>query len=131
TKTVFLESAHFSAESVRKTSMKHFLRTDAAKIFEKGSDPSTVVDSLKRAANLLVQISGGTIASDIVEFYPEIIEPHLVNVRYQKINNLIGKDIEQAEIKKILAALEMKISKETKEAVTVLVPTDKHDVLRE
>lgn len=131
TKTVFLESAHFSAESVRKTSMKHFLRTDAAKIFEKGSDPSTVVDSLKRAANLLVEISGGTIASDIVEFYPEIIEPHLVNVRYQKINNLIGKDIEQAEIKKILAALEMKISKETKEAVTVLVPTDKHDVLRE
>lgn len=48
TTAIFLESAHFAAGSIRRTSMGHNLRTDAAKIFEKGSDPNLTVFALKR-----------------------------------------------------------------------------------
>lgn len=131
TKTIFLESAHFDAETIRKTSMKHFLRTDAAKVFEKGSNPSIVRDVLERAATMLTELAGGKIASEIVEHYPEEIQPHIIDLRFQRVNELIGKEIDSAEIKRILEALGIKISSESRTSVKVQIPTDKNDVTRE
>ncbi len=131
TKRIFLESAHFNAESVRRSSMKHFLRTDAAKVFEKGSDPSIVLDALKKATHLLVDLCGGKVASEIKEFYPEEIQAHEIQVRYKRVTSLIGKELSAEEIKGILKALNMELVSESKEAVTVHVPTDKNEVLRE
>lgn len=131
TKTIFLESAHFDAESIRKTSMKHFLRTDAAKVFEKGSDPSIVCNTLKRAAQMLTELAQGRIASEIKEFYPMEIKPVEVDLRYDRVNQLIGKEISVDEIKTILNALNMRISAETRSSIKIEIPTDKNDVLRE
>ncbi|MCB9285273.1 MAG: phenylalanine--tRNA ligase subunit beta [Lewinellaceae bacterium] len=130
TRDVFLESAHFSPQWIRRTSMRHNLRTDAAKIFEKGSDPNITVEALKRATLLIREIAGGKIASEIVDFYPEPIAPVEITVSYDYINQLIGVEIPRPEVQAIFKALDMRILSEKDGAVTLAIPTNKVDVIR-
>ncbi|MEO1260164.1 MAG: phenylalanine--tRNA ligase subunit beta [Bacteroidota bacterium] len=130
TKNIFLESAHFNAKWIRRSSTRHDLRTDAAKVFEKGSDPNVCVYALKRAAALIVELAGGEVASDIVDIYPNPIEPVKIEVKYNYVNRLIGTDISPKEINDILLAMEMEIVSENEERFTVAVPTNKADVTR-
>jgi phenylalanyl-tRNA synthetase beta chain len=131
TTSIFLESAHFDAKYIRRTSMHHLLRTDAAKVFEKGSDPNIVVDALKRAAQLLVELAGGTISSEVVDVYPSPILPLEITFSQNDLNILIGVELDrEKELKPILAALEMEIRAEEGDQITVAVPTNKSDVLR-
>ena len=69
TSAIFLESAWFNAGSIRKTSLKHGLRTDAATRFEKGTDISNTVNVLKRAALLIKEIAGGKIEGELIDKY--------------------------------------------------------------
>ena len=132
TKDIFLEAAHFDQISIRQTSTKHFLRTDAAKVFEKGSDPAKTVFALKRAAMLLQELAGGEIASEIVDIYPEKILPREITVKYNHVTRLVGTDIPKEEIKEILEALpNTKVVSEDTDSFVVSIPTDKFDVLRE
>lgn len=131
TTRIFLESAYFAPRPLRRTSTRHLLRTEAAKCFEKGVDPNGVVYALKRAALLIVELAGGRVASELIDLYPEPIAPATVTVRYHKVKSLIGADIPVDKIKAILAALNIEIATETAEGLTVRIPTDKHDVLRE
>ena len=131
TTTIFLESAHFTAGSVRKTSTSHLLRTDAAKVFEKGSDPSITVTALKRAAMLLKEYANATICSQIIDEYPVEITPKEIHLRYKHVNRLIGVEMQQEEIHNILRALNMELSPIDDNGIMVKVPTDKADVLRE
>lgn len=131
TQHLFLESAHFAPEWIRRTSMRHNLRTDAAKVFEKGSDPNIAVYALQRAALLIKELAGGEIASEIIDIYPEPIKPVEVEVSYAHINRLIGQDIPPATVKAILTAVEMKYVREDEDGFTVAVPTNKADVTRE
>ncbi|MFK7934932.1 MAG: phenylalanine--tRNA ligase subunit beta, partial [Saprospiraceae bacterium] len=131
TKNIFLESAHFAAKSLRRTSFRHDLRTDAAKVFEKGSDPNVTVFALKRAALLMQELAGGTIASEIVDVYPNPIQPVAIKVGFQRTRQLIGADITNEDILNILAALEMEVKAQDEASVTVAVPTNKADVTRE
>ena len=131
TKNIFLEAAHFNAKWIRRSSTRHLLRTDAAKVFEKGSDPNVTKYALQRAAMLIKELAGGEIASEIVDIYPEPIQPKEILVRYERVNRLIGVDIPKEKVKSILEAMEMQLSNETEESLTVAIPTNKADVLRE
>lgn len=131
TTRIFLESAHFESTHIRRTSMHHNLRTDAAKVFEKGSDPNITVYALKRAALLMQELAGGRVASDIVDLYPNPVAPTRIRVRYGRINDLIGQDIPREQVHAILQAMNMTISDAGEEAFTVAVPTNKTDVTRE
>jgi phenylalanyl-tRNA synthetase beta chain len=131
TTSIFLESAHFNAAYVRRSSMKHNLRTDAAKVFEKGSDPNICVDALKRAALLLQEYAGASITSELLDLYPEPIKPLEIDVRYQRVRELTGIDISRAEVRAILETMGMEFTSDTAEAFTVAVPTNKSDVTRE
>lgn len=131
TKNIFLESAHFDAKTVRKTSMHHILRTDAAMVFEKGSDPSVTVEAMKRAALLIKDIAGGMITSDIVDVYPDEIKPAVVDVKYAHIHRLIGIEIPVEHLKKIFFALNIRILEERNDGALLQIPTDKADVTRE
>jgi phenylalanyl-tRNA synthetase beta chain len=131
TTSIFLEAAHFSPKSIRKSSTRHNLRTDAAKIFEKGSDPNLCVYALKRAALLIQELAGGAIASEIIDIYPNPIEPKRIEVFYQNVSRLIGIDISQAEIKEILDALHIEMINPQGKSFIAVVPTNKSDVLRE
>lgn len=130
TKDIFLESAHFSAKTIRNTSTKHLLRTDAAKVFEKGSDPNVCVNALKRAAIMIKEICGGTISSDIVDEYPVTKKPVVIHLKYADVKRLMGAQISKDEIHEILRALNMQINPVDSGSIKVSVTTDKADVLR-
>ncbi len=130
TTTIFLESAFFNPTQVRRTSLRHQLRTDAAARFEKTVDIQQVVYALQRAALLLCEIAGGSIASELIDRYPQSVERRQVQLDYAQVQKLIGVKIESSEIQRILAALDMQILRETKEGVLLNVPTNKTDVTR-
>jgi phenylalanyl-tRNA synthetase beta chain len=131
TTNIFLESAFFEAIGVRRTSMRHLLRTDAATRYEKGTDPNNTIYALKRAALLIQELAGGTIASEIIDWYPTPVARKQVTVTFDRIVSLIGVPIPTADIKAILGYLDMNILEETNEQITVDIPTDKVDVTRD
>ncbi|MCF6357042.1 MAG: phenylalanine--tRNA ligase subunit beta [Draconibacterium sp.] len=131
TKNIFLESACFDPVFIRKTARRHGLNTDASFRFERGTDPNGVIYALKRAALLIKEIAGGTISSDIVDIYPEPVEDFKVDVSYNNITRLIGKDLGNETVKNILRSLEIKIENETENGLSLLVPPYRVDVKRE
>ena len=131
TTRIFLESAHFDPEFIRRTSMRHNLRTDAAKVFEKGSDPNIADEALWRAANLIKDICGATIAEPVFDHYPNMISKKSILVRRDKVNGLIGVDLSHDAILKIFNHLNFIVEEESNGAYQILIPTDKSDVLRE
>lgn len=130
TTSIFLESAYFSPESIRKTANMHGLKTDASFRYERGTDPHVLAYAMKRAAILLQEIAGGHVASDIVTFYPEKIEPFTIWMEYEYIYRMLGSKIPASKIFGILDALETKISDETKEGFLCTVPNYRVDVTR-
>ena len=130
TVNIFLESAHFNPRFIRRTSVRHNLRTDAARVFEKGSDPNNTVYALKRAALMIQKYAGGQIASDIADIYPQPVLPREIEVRYDYVNTLIGANLSREEVADILDALGMTLLKKEASSFTVAVPTNKADVLR-
>ncbi len=128
TTNVFLESAYFDPKHIRRTSLHHGLRTDAATHFEKGVDINNVLPALMRAAQLIVDIAGGKIASGITDEYPQPLQPVKVTATYAYIQMLSGKEYSPAAIKNILTASGFEIEKETSEGFTVVVPSNKTDV---
>lgn len=131
TKNIFLESAYFSPEYIRKTSQYHDLKTDAAFRFERGTDPNMTLLALKRAALLIKEVAGGEISSEVVDCYPQPIWHFEFRVTYKNIYRLIGKKPEKAFIRQLLQRLEIALSKEDEEGFTVSVPPYRVDVQRE
>jgi phenylalanyl-tRNA synthetase beta chain len=131
TTSIFLESAFFNPSSIRRSMLRHSLRTDAAWSFEKGVDPNGCLYALKRAALLILELAGGEIASDIIDMYPNPVKPARVPIRYDRINALIGERMQPDQIKSILTALEIGIEDEQAGGLTAVIPTNKPDVLRE
>jgi phenylalanyl-tRNA synthetase beta chain len=135
TTNIFLESAHFNGKRLRRSSFRHNTRTDAAKTFEKGTDPNVTIYAMKRAALMIQELAGGEIASDVIDIYPQPIENKLITVNFRNVKKFIGltaRKHHKGYFKKILAALEMMIIEDdTKQSVVVSVPTNKSDVLRE
>jgi phenylalanyl-tRNA synthetase beta chain len=131
TTAIFLESAYFDAGYVRKTSKHHGLKTDASFRFERGTDPDITVIALTRATNLILEIAGGTLSMDIVDIYPEKLEPYKVAFSYSNCTELIGKEIDRVIIKNIILSLGMEIESEGSDGILLLVPRYKTDVTRE
>ena len=128
TKNIFLESACFDAVTIRKTSFRHGLRTDAASRFEKGTDISATVNVLKRAAMLIKEICGGEIASDIVDVYPQPKEKTQVAMKHHYLKKLSGKNYHADTVKDILVSLGFEMLKEGIDELRVAVPYHKPDV---
>ncbi|MFI5128584.1 MAG: phenylalanine--tRNA ligase subunit beta [Chitinophagales bacterium] len=128
TRNIFLESACFDPITIRKTSFRHGLRTDAASRFEKGTDVSATVNVLKRAAILVKEICGGEIASDIVDVYPNPKEKRQVAIKYHYLKKLSGKNYHPDAVKDILVSLGFEIVKEGIDELRVAVPYHKPDI---
>ncbi len=128
TKNIFLESAWFNPLTIRKTSLRHGLRTDAAIHFEKGVDISNTVNVLKRAAVMINEIAGGQIASDITDIYPNPKVKTEVALKYHYLKKLSGKNYHGDTIKNILTGLGFEIIKEGMDDLRVAVPFSKPDI---
>jgi phenylalanyl-tRNA synthetase beta chain len=131
TKNIFLESAYFSPEYVRRTSMHHQLKTDASFRFERGTDPNNTVYALKRAAVLIWEIAGGEISSDVIDVYPSKIGNRVFNVKYKNIDRLIGKKILHEQIHSILENLDIRTVSKNENDFEVSVPPYRVDVTQE
>lgn len=130
TKNLFIESAYFEPESIRKIVKKHGINTYSSFLFERGVDPEQVVYVLKRAAILIKEIAGGEIYTP-TDIYPRYIPRSKTIIRYKQIHSLLGKKISKQSIKKILSLLEIDILINNKQSLNVSVPSYRVDVLRE
>lgn len=128
TTNVFLESAYFDAKTIRRTSMHHGLRTDAATHFEKGVDMNMVPLALQRAVQLILEIAGGQVASEIMDVYPVVLEPRKITASYKFINTLCGKEFAPETTDNILETLGFTKTSQDGDTFEVLVPTNKVDV---
>jgi phenylalanyl-tRNA synthetase beta chain len=131
TRNVFLESACFSPDYIRKTGMHHQLKTDASFRFERGTDPNMTVYALKRAALLMKEIAGGQITSEVVDVYPAPIGNRIIRVKEKNVNRLIGKVIPRPEMLSILERLDIRTEDQNTEGFTVSVPPYRVDVIQE
>ena len=130
TKGIFLESAYFSPDFVRKTSQFHTLKTDASFRFERGTDPNMPVTALLKAAQLIVEVAGGEITSEVTDLYPAPASEFKIETTYSYINRLIGKTLDKAIIKEILTGLNIRIESESDDTLKLSVPPYKVDVQR-
>jgi len=131
TRNVFLESAYFNPVSIRKTSKRHGLNTDASFRFERGADPEITAWALKRAAILIRDIAGGKLLADIKDIYPVKIPNPVITISCDKINRLIGKDLPYDKIKKIISLMDIKILSENLPEMKIEIPARKVDVQKE
>ena len=131
TKNLFLESAHFSADYVRKTGMHHQLKTDASFRFERGTDPNLTVYALQRAAMLIKEVAGGQVSSEIIDIYPNKIEHRTIEVKLANVDRLIGKKLPHETILGILQRLDIAIVEKSSERCKVSVPPYRVDVFQE
>ena len=131
TSNIFLESAWFNPVSVRKTSKRHGLKTDASFRFERGTDPDMTVTALKRAAILIQELAGGQISSEISDIYPVQANPFPIEISYKNVSRLIGKIIPADEIRATLSGLGIKVISEDSDGMKLEVPAYKVDVTRE
>ena len=131
TTSIFLESAYFNPIAVRKTAKRHALNTDASFRFERGIDPNITEYALKRAANLIIEIAGGKVSSEIVDLYPKKVEDFQVFLSFEKMNRLIGAEIPRETVKNILASLDIKFNSVTDGGLGLTIPSYRVDVTRE
>ncbi|MCD2259551.1 phenylalanine--tRNA ligase subunit beta [Psychroserpens luteolus] len=131
TTSIFLESAYFNPVSIRKTAKRHGLNTDASFRFERGIDPNITDYALKRAALMIVDIAGGEISSDALDFYPKKIEDFQVRLSFDNAKKLIGEEIPRETIKSILTSLDIKVNNVTEAGLGLTVPAYRNDVQRE
>ena len=131
TTDVFLESAYFNPVSIRKSSKRHGLKTDASFRYERGADPLVVEYAAKRAALLILELAGGKIEGRMQQFYPEKIEKKVVDLDYGRIENFVGKKIGAQVIEGILDSLAYEFIEKSENGAKVAVPSYMIDVYRE
>ena len=130
TKNVVLESAYFHPTWIRKSARRHGLSTDASFRFERGVDPNGTIYALQQAAILCKELAGGKVSMEIVDVYPEKMENAVVDLKYDYVHSLVGKEIPTDKIKAICESLEMKVLEETAEGLKLEIPAYRVDVTR-
>ena len=131
TENVLLESAYFDPVNIRRTSKALGISTESSKRFERGTDPNGTRYALDRAAQLIAQLTGGTVARGAVDVYPHPIEEQSVRLRARRIQVLIGKEIPSDRVKDSLSALGFTVQEREGDAYDVRVPTFRPDITRE
>lgn len=131
TQSVFLESACFDAVSTARTERLLGIKTDASSRFAKGTDPEMTLRALHLAASLVLEISGGQIASDIFDVYPRPVAMSQISLRYRRLEDIIAFKIEDAKVQEILRALNIRIISTDEKEIIAEVPAYKNDVTRE
>ena len=130
TTTVVIESANFEGSSVRKTSKKLALRTEASGRYEKGIDPNLCHDAADRVCKLVEMLGCGRVIEGAVDIYKNPVSATPVIARVSRINKVIGIDIPREEMVKYFESLEMTVAGEGDELI-VTAPTVRQDMNEE
>jgi phenylalanyl-tRNA synthetase beta chain len=130
TTTVVFESAYFKAASVRRTSKRLGLKTEASTRFERGADIGVQVIAIQRAVALMEQIKAGRPSGAIVDVYPQQREPARIHLRRDRLARLLGVGVPDADVDRILRALGLGVSAAA-DGWDVTAPTFRVDLRRE
>ncbi len=132
TTTILLESANFNADTIRATSKKLGLRTEASARFEKGIDPNLCHEAVNRACKLIEDLGAGTVVSGIIDEYPnpQAAEAKTIKVRGNRINALLGTNMGISEIGELFRRLEMEVEQQ-EDDLFVKPPTARLDLKEE
>ena len=130
THDIFLESACFNPTSVRRTARRHGLSTDSSFRFERGVDPNGCVYALKLAALMVQELAGGEITGEIVDIYPEPVEPAEVKFSYDAFDRAMGAEVPRTTVDEILRLLEIEATAQEDGTLSLRVPTYRVDVTR-
>lgn len=128
---VFVESAYFDPVSIRKTSKRHQLQTDASFRYERGADPDIMIYALKRAVGLIRECAGGEVEGKIVEVYPNPIKKARIELDYRRIEKFVGRQLGVSVIESILESLAYEFESRDENGAVVLAPSYMVDVTRE
>ncbi len=128
TNMIILEAASFSPVSVRKTSKKIGLRTDASTKFEKNLDPNNTLLAMERACQLAEMIGAGKVLAGTIDIDAGIRTPNTVTYDPERINRLLGTEIAEADMVAYFKALELEVDEANR---TVVAPTFRPDIERE
>ena len=130
TRVVAFESAYFKPTSVRKTSKRLGLKTEASSRFERGTDIKAPVVALRRAIALMTEIQAGQLVSPVIDRYPQPQEPRTIGLRRTRLARVLGLTVPDAEVERILRGLGLSVTR-TSDGWGVTVPTFRVDLLRE
>jgi phenylalanyl-tRNA synthetase beta chain len=131
TTRVLIESACFDPLSVRKTSKKLGLVTDASRRFEKGVDPAGTVLAASRAAQLMAKVSGGRIAGGVIDAHPRPWAPRPIRLSVDRTHRLLGVRVDKKKISRLLSAIEFKVaSTPQRDELEVTAPSFRVDITR-
>jgi len=131
TNTVLIESAYFQPTGTRRTAKALGLSTESSYRFERGVDPEGVITALDRAAQLMVELSEGELASGRLDVYPLPIKLEPVELRVSKTNRFLGTDLSRKEILKHLESIELKVRSAGEDLLVVDPPSFRVDLTRE
>ncbi len=131
TSRIFLESAHFAMESVRKTSRKFGLQTDSAYRFSRGTDVNMVLEALNRASYLLQTVCGGHVSGDFYDIYDTPKEKPEINVRFQYVSDRLGYDVSSSDFVSWMKRLGCEVLDSDDTQVVLQIPTHRGDLEQE
>lgn len=130
TKEIFLESAHFKPESVRKTSKDLGISTSSSYRFERWVDPSFTLVALNRAVNLILASAEGVVIKGEIDIYPQKFAKSEISFSPKRCYFIVGFDVGKEKIKNIFEGLQFKVEEKNDE-MRVIVPTFRRDILQE
>lgn len=132
TTKIFLESACFHPVSIRKSAKRHDLHTDASFRFERGTNAEITIYAAQRAANLIKEICGAKISSELIDIYPKKVEKQKIRINLENIHKLIGYPVPPLTCENILKNLDFNILEQNSNNDWLIeAPMNKVDVTRE
>ncbi len=123
--TMVFESATFNGANIRKSAKRLGLRTDASGVFEKGLDPHNALLAMNRACQLIEELGCGEVVDGIVDIHGELPQEKTIPMNVDRINALLGLDLSEDEMLKILGKLELRYDPATK---VLTIPTFRQDL---
>jgi phenylalanyl-tRNA synthetase beta chain len=131
TKNVLLEAAYFNPNTIRKTSKRLGLMTDASKRFERGTDPNQIFQALNRAAHLIQRYAKGQVSAGIIDRAVQKFEEKKIRLRLERVNRLLGTHLGMSEVENVFKRLQMPHQANGIDELLVVVPTYRVDISQE
>jgi phenylalanyl-tRNA synthetase beta chain len=131
TTEILLESAYFAPERILRTARRLGLRTEASVRFERGADPEGIPAAAARAAQLLAEVCGGSVARGAIDVYPKPIKPKPIRLRVGRTNEILGVTIPPPEMASSLEPLGCSVQSQTRTSLRVVPPTFRPDLRTE
>src|SRR5690606_27149923 len=116
TRNILLEAARFDPTSIRRTSTRLALRSEASSRFERGLSPELALHAARRATRLFVEICGGTARSGVVDAYPAPYEPPVVALTRPRLDTVLGFHVPTQEVRAILESLDFELVESEEQA---------------